>query len=325
MTKRTQEVDGHLAAELERLHEVPARDPKLVEKGRRLFLLEAKAIRGNLPAPLVHRLVKWIGGFLSQEFVFVNWRFASPTALVLIATVVTVIFGTAAATAYASRGALPGGPFYSVKIGLERAQLTFSRDAGRETQLQMTFAEKRLDELIFVIERGRTEPASTLVDLVEQFESHIGAAFENLGAVEASDPLEAKELTAAVMEALGRYTQILNELHTIVPDAVQPAIAKALEASQLDRHLPDVDLLGTVVSIVDPDPQSGEAIWEIDLGDGSSVVSILVTEQTFIADGVMVGDLVKVEALIIDDAIVAVDFILQDQDAYNENENGNEK
>ncbi len=86
-----------------------------------------------------------------------------------------------------------------------------------------------------------------------------------------------------------------------------------------------VDLLGTVVSIVNPDPQNDEAIWEIDLGDGSSVVSILVTEQTFIADGVAFGDQVKVEALIVDDTFVAVDFILQDQNAGNENENGNGK
>ncbi len=85
-----------------------------------------------------------------------------------------------------------------------------------------------------------------------------------------------------------------------------------------------VDLLGTVVSIVNPDPQNDEAIWEIDLGDGSSVVSIFVTEQTFIADGVMVGDLVKVEALIVDDTFVAVDFILQNQDNDNENYNANQ-
>jgi hypothetical protein len=86
-----------------------------------------------------------------------------------------------------------------------------------------------------------------------------------------------------------------------------------------------VDLLGTVVSIVNPDPQNGEAIWELDLGDGSSVVSILVTEQTFIADGVAFGDQVKVEALIVDDTFVALDFILQDQNDGNENENGNGK
>jgi hypothetical protein len=86
-----------------------------------------------------------------------------------------------------------------------------------------------------------------------------------------------------------------------------------------------VDLLGTVVSIVNPDPQNGEAIWELDLGDGSSVVSILVTEQTFIADGVAFGDQVKVEALIVDDTFVAIDFILQDQNVGNENENGNGK
>ena len=86
-----------------------------------------------------------------------------------------------------------------------------------------------------------------------------------------------------------------------------------------------VDLLCTVVNIVDPVPQNGEAIWEIELGDGSSVVSIFVTKQTFIADGVAIGDLVKVEALIVDDTFVALDFILQDQDAGNENENGNGK
>lgn len=85
-----------------------------------------------------------------------------------------------------------------------------------------------------------------------------------------------------------------------------------------------LDLLGTVVSIVDPDPQNGETIWEIDLGHGNSAVSVLVTEQTFNADGVAVGDLVKVEALIVDDAFVAVDFIMQDQDTDNENDNANQ-
>jgi len=315
MTKRTQEVDGQLAAELERLREVPARDPKLVEKGRRLFLLEAMAIRGNLPAPLVHRLAKWISRFLSQEFIFVNRRFASLTALVIISLVVTLLFGSAVATAYASRRTLPGEALYSVKTGLERAQLTLSQDAKQDMRLQLNFAEKRLDELALAIKRGWNDPASTLV---EQFERHIRAAFESLGEVAASDPLEAKELTAAVMEALGGYMQILSELYTIVPDAVQPSVARALEASQPGRYLSDVYLLGTVVSIVDPDAQNSEAIWEIELGDGSSVVSILVTEETFNADGVAFGDQVKVEALIINDAFLAVGFILQDQDAYNE-------
>jgi hypothetical protein len=305
MTKRTREADGRLEAGLDRLREVPARNPKLVEKGRRLFLLEAKAIRGNLPAPLIHRLTKWIDGFLPQEIVFGNWRFASITALVPIAMVVTLLFGTAVATAYASRGALPGGTLYSVKTGLESAQLTLSSDASRETRLHLTFAEKRLDELAAVIERGWTEPASSLV---ERFEAQIGAAIENLDAVAARNPVEAKALTAEVMEALSRYSQILDELYAIVPDSVQPAVARALEASQPGSHLPKVDLLGSVVSVGDPDPQDGEAIWEINLGHGGRVVSVIVTEQAFIADGVAVGDQVKVEAFIVDDTFVAVEI-----------------
>ncbi len=305
MTKRTQEVDGRLEAGLERLREVPARDPKLVEKGRRLFLLEARAIRGNLPAPLVHRVKKWIDGILPREIVFVNRRFASLTALVIIATVVTLLFGTAVATAYASRRALPGGALYPVKTGLERAQLTLSSDASRETRLHLTFAENRLDELVNMLERGWTEGASSLA---EQFEGHIGAAIENLGAVAARNPIEARALSAEVMETLGQYSQILGELYSIVPEAVQPAVANALDASQPSRHLPAVDLLGTVVSIGDPDSQDGMAIWEIDLGHGSRVVSVIVTEQGFIADGVEVGDQVKVEAFIVDDAFVAVEI-----------------
>ena len=305
MTKRTQEVDGRLAAELERLHEVPARDPKLMEKGRRLFLLEARAIRGSLPAPLVHRLKKWIDGFLPREIIFVNWRFSSRTAPALIVIVITLLFGTAVATAYASRGALPGEALYSVKTGLERAQLTLSSDAVRETQLQLTFAEKRLDELASVIEGGWTETPS---GLVEQFDSHIRAAVENLGIVAASDPLEAAALTTAVMETLGRYSQLLEELYAVVPDTERPSVARALEAVQTGTRPPEVDLLGTAVSIVDSDPQDGEVIWEIDLGDGSSVVSIRVTEQTFIADGVAIGDLIKVEAFIVDDTFVAVEI-----------------
>jgi hypothetical protein len=284
---------------------VPARDPKLVEKGRRLFLLEAKAIRGSLRAPLSHRLKSWIDGFVPQEIVFGNWRLASPTALAPIAIVVALLFGTAVATAYASRRALPGGALYSVKTGLERAQLTLSSDASRETRLQLTFAENRLDELVSMLERGWTEGASSLM---EQFEGHIGAAIENLGGVAARNPIEAKALTVEVMDALSQYSQILAELYAIVPDTVQPAVARALDTSQPSSHLPEVDLLGTVVSIGDPDPQDGKAIWEIDLGHGSRVVSVIVTEQGFIADGVEVGDQVKVDAFIIDDTFVAVEI-----------------
>ena len=250
-----------------------------------------------------------------------NWKFASLTVLVIIATVVTLLFGTAVATAYAAQGALPGGALYSVKTGLERAQLTLSSDAALETRLHLTFAEKRLDELAAVIERGRTEDAASLV---EQFETHIEAAIESLSAVAASDPIEAQELTGEVIEALSRYSQILGELYAIVPDTMQSAVARAQEASQLGSHLPEMDLLGTVASIGDPIPQNGEAIWEIDLLDGGGIVPIIVTEQTSVADGVVVGDLVEVEAFIIDSTFVAHEIHpAEDEDDGNENANEN--
>ena len=209
-----------------------------------------------------------------------------------------------------------------MKIGLERAQLTLSSDAALEARLHLTFAEKRLDELAAVIERGRTEAVASLV---EQFEAHIGAAIISLSAVAASDPIEAQELTGEVIEALSRYSAILGELYAIVPDTVRSVVARAQEASQLGSHLPEVDLIGTVVSISDPDQQNGEAIWEIDLLDDSGIVPVTVTEQTSIADGIVVGDLVKVEAFIIDSTFVAHEIHpAEDEGDGNENANENE-
>ena len=236
-------------------------------------------------------------------------KFSSAYTLTVLAVVLVALFGGSVATAYAARGALPGSPLHPVKTGLERAQLALSLNAAGDARLNLGFAERRLEELAGLIEAGRFGEMSPVVTA---FEAHIQTTLEGLKSVSLNDPVEAQRLASAVTAALSRYAGLLMQFSAAVPTDSQAPLLQAIEVSNQSFQ---TEMIGTVVSI-------GSPTWEVlPLSDGTSV-QVGVNENTELQSGIVVGDVVKVEAIQDSSGMLwAVEIELADgEDDQNDNE-----
>lgn len=89
-----------------------------------------------------------------------HWPFMLTPAIARALAIVLVFLIAVGSMAALSTRSLPGSWLYPIKLATERVQFAFSRDPGGKAELRLTFAEKRLNELIKTIEqRGNLDEA----------------------------------------------------------------------------------------------------------------------------------------------------------------------
>ena len=146
------------------------------------------------------------------------WHPARSLASLLIA------LGLLAATvggAYASTEALPGGPLYGLKVGLEQASLVISPTAAGDTDLLLRFAQRRLDEAQELISLGREADLELALEGYQR-------AVEGALATALPDAASAERVGAALD---ANETALLRVLAG-APDKAKPKISEALEKSR---------------------------------------------------------------------------------------------
>ena len=289
----------------------PERDPGQAASGREGFLTEVGKLAAgavSLGAQSRHNGQKqksWL-----EELFLMNTRFVLVGLLLVLAIGLTMIFGGVFVTSAAAQASLPGDALYPLKTGIEDAQVVISRDAAYDAQLNLAFAEKRLDEMASLIAEGRYDD---LESASAQFEHHVQEAIQSLAVVAAGDPQEAQALALAIMQALSRNVRILAGFVQDVPLGSQATLQNAILASEQAVQHSEVKIKGIVDSIADD-------AWVVD------GLTIQITTDTFIEPGIVVGDFVEVKAFAsLDGNLVALEIELEDDDHANENENmGNE-
>lgn len=311
MTTQTppdQPIDPRLKDLLDLIREVPPRDPEAEARGRARYLAEVDQLfdgdlhplsagtRTSSPSTNSHRP--------SHRSIF--RRGLAFTYLMAILTMVVILFGGAGVTAYAAQAALPGDALYPVKTGLELTQARLSRDAARQAQLYMNFAERRLDEIALLVAQGRFEDID---QAALEFETNVQRAINTLNIVAAGDPTQAQLLATQISNALTRYTEILRGMLTVVPDPVRPALEKAIIISETEGT-GELEFEGVIDSIT----QDG---WMI---SGRLVKS---SPQTEIKGIIQIGMMVKVHALVSDDGSLYAREIeaVESEDELDSNEN----
>ncbi|MBN1643647.1 MAG: hypothetical protein JW856_02345 [Dehalococcoidales bacterium] len=83
----------------------------------------------------------------SQPGIRYSWFTGWTRAVAITVAVVLVVAAAGTGTAYASRPSLPGDTLYSVKLGTEQLQRIFTFDTAAEVELELKFADIRLNEI----------------------------------------------------------------------------------------------------------------------------------------------------------------------------------
>ncbi len=240
-------VDPKIQELLDLLRDVPPRDLQAADRTKSRYFAEVNTIFDQDTRPSQHPVHHASPN--SKSFGWLNFSYLQRklafTSLLAIIAVITILFGSAGVTAYASKSSLPGDALYPVKTGLELTRVSLARDAALQAQLYLSFAERRLDEISQLVAEGRFDDIDRATF---EFETNVQQAIDTLNTVSAGDPAKAQELATQISNALSRYAIILKGILSAVPDTVKPAVEKAILKSETEGT-GEMEILGLIEQI----------------------------------------------------------------------------
>jgi len=186
-------MDSELKKILDAIKEVPLRDPDMAENNRARYFNEIKSVEfGAVSNSDNLRHTNWkqkISYLFKTRKEFVPMLTQIISAILIAAT---LIAGGGGATVYASQNAMPGSALYPVKIWSEDTRLGFAQNTSNQFDLNLEYANRRVEELINMDEEGLSEiddPAETSIRIMERLQLHIQEALRLAG--EVGDPEKA--------------------------------------------------------------------------------------------------------------------------------------
>ena len=158
-------------------------------------------------------------------------RFSMSMTSIILAVVLT-LSALGVGTVYASQSSLPGDTLYSLKLATEQAGMMLLGDDVARAKRALSFADKRVREMVTLAENGRPQ------DLELAVEKYGYALNMTLAMIEQADDrgLATENVTALVAKATARHLLVLDEVWDIVPDEAKVAIAHARNVSETGRE-----------------------------------------------------------------------------------------
>ncbi|MEK7098539.1 MAG: DUF5667 domain-containing protein, partial [Patescibacteria group bacterium] len=126
------------------------------------------------------------------------------------ALVLVLVFGSG--VSYAAENALPGDALYSIKTYVnEPTRLALASGAEAKAEIQIEFAERRIEEATILAAEGRLDE-NTEGELAVAFESHAASAAEHMTAADEDDSSTSVELASRFETRLVAHEKILAEV-----------------------------------------------------------------------------------------------------------------
>ncbi len=202
-------LDPQLKQRLDRLKDVPARDPHAAARGRARFLAEAAALQ---PASSRRALP-------SRRLA---WNFAA------LALALLLLFGGSVGATFAAQGALPGETLYPLKLAVEDFRLGLTVNPQTEIDLLMEFVGNRVSEMNQLAAQGQIPPAAT----VGRLEEHVHLALQLAAGMD--DP--------EMLTALRRIrSQLEIQVQTISDGQSEPGVVLQQTRLLLEAQIRQID------------------------------------------------------------------------------------
>jgi hypothetical protein len=144
----------------------------------------------------------------------------------IIIAIVLALSALGGGTVYAAQDSLPGDALYPVKLAAERITMMLRGDDVERAERALSFADKRVREMVALTEKGRPED----LDLtVEKYCYALNMSLARMEAALGNGRSLAGDIAALVAETTAQHLSVLDELYDMVPDEAKPAIARAME------------------------------------------------------------------------------------------------
>ncbi|MEW5869672.1 MAG: DUF5667 domain-containing protein [Chloroflexota bacterium] len=201
-----------LQPELEAAAWLLQRGPALAPRPGFVAASRRRLARRWLPAPRLTRSCQAL----------VNWSLRlQARKLVVYAMLVILLVGqmlNVAKVARASQVFLPGEPLYPLKTVLENTHLLLAFDAGRQANLHIEYAQRRLLEVQALILEGDYAP---IPDTVSRLDFHVNQTLRALNREVQRDPLQARRLGGELQVVLVSQAELVNVLAGLTPSDTQ--------------------------------------------------------------------------------------------------------
>lgn len=206
--------DKELEKKLARYYaQVPA-PPEGLSAGRQRMLEEAAHLRNSLaPASLITERTR---------------RPKMPLVYKFLTILVVALVGMGAAgggVALASADSLPGETLYTVKLAVEDLRLWLASDPAAQAEQTLDYLAERGQEITELTEMGESIPDQAVQRMIRQMD-------QVMTRIALAPPDETMTLLAQFSERLRIQQQILEKVQAQGPDAGQPALHTALEATR---------------------------------------------------------------------------------------------
>jgi hypothetical protein len=167
------------------LRNVPGRGPETENAGRVRFLSEAASLRRPTPAHSSYRQTFWVSfkSFVAGK----QARLAFSAAAACIVMALLLVSG--GSVVFAAQGSQPDQVLYPVKLLSEDVQLGLSANPQSQFQLNLQFANRRLDEIDKLTQAGK-DPSDQVTG---RLQNELNAALDSAASLDSSGSVKALE------------------------------------------------------------------------------------------------------------------------------------
>ncbi|MFC1913422.1 DUF5667 domain-containing protein [Chloroflexota bacterium] len=163
----------------------------------------------------------------SQAGVRHGWYTGWARAVAVVVAVILFISALGTGTAYASQDSLPGDTLYPVKLGTEQVQRVITFNDAAETELELKFANTRLEEMKDVADKRPDKIAVA----VAGYERNLSLAI-----MKAEQSEEGETSLETVALAILNHLNRLDEIEDGAPEAARGAVINSKEIA-INGHM----------------------------------------------------------------------------------------
>ncbi|HEY4711757.1 MAG TPA: DUF5667 domain-containing protein [Dehalococcoidia bacterium] len=144
----------------------------------------------------------------------------------IIIAIVLALSALGGGTVYAAQDSLPGDALYPVKLAAERLTMMLGRDDVARAERALSFADKRVREMVTLMEKGRPEDLSLTV---EKYCYALNISMTRMEEQVGNGGPHAGDIAEMVAEATTQHLSALNGLYDMVSNEAKPVIQRAME------------------------------------------------------------------------------------------------